>query len=205
MFHLLSPPDSHQGGKSVLVDGFRAAHLLKLAHPACYELLSTLPIPTHASGGPDTLIRPTVARPVLEHDIDGHLAIVRWNGDDRAVIGQGLAWQGEVQLDDGRLVDKVTGFYEALKVWERLLRSEDSQYWFQLESGKPMSKQLALICLNTLLTSLLNLSVFDNQRVLHGRSSFTGSRRMCGAYIAGDDYLSRLRTLTRKIEQKNWP
>jgi trimethyllysine dioxygenase len=140
MFHLLSPPDSHQGGKSVLVDGFRAAHLLKAAHPACYELLSTLSIPTHASGGPDTLIKPKIARPVLEHDAYGKLAIVRWNSDDRAVVGQGLAWQGEVQLDDGRVVDKVQGFYEASKVWEKLLRAEDSQYWFQLEASKPMSE-----------------------------------------------------------------
>lgn len=140
MFHLLSPSESHEGGKSTLIDGFRAAHLLKLAHPALYELLSTLPIPAHASGGPDTLIKPVIAKPVLEHDANGQLAVVRWNSDDRAVIGQGLAWQGEVQLDDGRVVDKVQGFYEALKVWEKILRSEDSEYWFQLEAGKPMSK-----------------------------------------------------------------
>lgn len=155
MFHLLSPPESHEGGKSILIDGFRAAHLLKLAHPALYELLSTLPIPTHASGGPDTLIKPLIAKPVLEHDANGQLAIVRWNSDDRAVIGQGLAWQGEVQLDDGRVVDKVQGFYEALKVWEKLLRGEDSEYWFQLEAGKPMSEYCFLLAglTPTILTS----------------------------------------------------
>lgn len=41
----------------------------------------------------------------------------------------------------------------------------------------------------------LPLLVVDNYRVLHGRSAFTGKRRMCGAYIGGDEYRSRLRVL----------
>jgi len=36
---------------------------------------------------------------------------------------------------------------------------------------------------------------FDNWRVLHGRSSFTGSRRMVGCYIGYDDYKSRVKVL----------
>ena len=34
-------------------------------------------------------------------------------------------------------------------------------------------------------------AVFDNWRVLHGRSSFTGKRRLYGAYINRDDYVSK--------------
>ena len=41
-------------------------------------------------------------------------------------------------------------------------------------------------------------AVFDNLRVLHGRSAYTGSRRLCGAYVNGDDYRSRLRGLERQ-------
>lgn len=55
--------------------------------------------------------------------------------------------------------------------------------------------------------------VFDNWRMLHGRSQFTGKRRMCGGYgiyylitslsnfstnempVNNDDYISRLRLL----------
>ena len=57
--------------------------------------------------------------------------------------------------------------------------------------------------------SMLNKLVFDNWRILHGRSSFTGNRRMCGGYskppfffygvgpnqiclVNRDDYMSRL-------------
>lgn len=42
-------------------------------------------------------------------------------------------------------------------------------------------------------------SVFDNHRVLHGRSAFDGKRRMCGAYVGMDDYRSKLAVLTEKF------
>lgn len=42
----------------------------------------------------------------------------------------------------------------------------------------------------TLLTRFF-LPVFDNWRVLHGRSSFNGKRRLCGAYVNRDDFISK--------------
>lgn len=39
----------------------------------------------------------------------------------------------------------------------------------------------------------------DNHRVLHGRSAFTGKRRMCGAYIGIDEYRSKLAVLAEKF------
>ena len=49
-------------------------------------------------------------------------------------------------------------------------------------------------------------AVFDNHRVLHGRSSFSGTRRLCGAYVSGDDYRSRLAGLRRQFgkEREGW-
>lgn len=44
-----------------------------------------------------------------------------------------------------------------------------------------------------------SIAVFDNLRVLHGRSAYSGSRRLCGAYVNGDDYRSRLRGLRRQF------
>ena len=35
---------------------------------------------------------------------------------------------------------------------------------------------------------------------MHGRSPFTGSRTMCGAYVSADDWLSRRSALTKKYE-----
>lgn len=37
--------------------------------------------------------------------------------------------------------------------------------------------------------------VIDNERVMHGRSSFTGERRMCGAYIGKEEWRSLLTVL----------
>lgn len=39
----------------------------------------------------------------------------------------------------------------------------------------------------------------NNHRVLHGRSAFTGKRRMCGAYIGLDEYRSKLAVLKERF------
>jgi trimethyllysine dioxygenase len=41
--------------------------------------------------------------------------------------------------------------------------------------------------------------VLDNHRVLHGRSAFTGKRRMCGAYVGIDEYRSKLAVLRERF------
>ncbi|GAA5926836.1 uncharacterized protein JCM15063_000382 [Sporobolomyces koalae] len=176
LFHLLSPATSHTGGHNLLVDGFRAASILQQRHPEAHSLLSTIPIPAHASGSGSASIpsgvhmRPLRQFPVLNYDQDGQLVQVRWNGDDRAVLGGPGALEG----------DKMDEWYEALRVWETILRSEESQLWTRMEMGTAI--------------------IFDNVRVLHGRSAYSGKRRLCGAYINGDDYRSRLIGLSRQFE-----
>ncbi len=64
---------------------------------------------------------------------------------------------------------------QAHHTFNRYVRDPAFEYRFQLEPG----------------TVLL----FDNQRVLHGRTAFTGHRRLIGCYLHGDDYRSRLRGL----------
>ncbi|GAA5948797.1 hypothetical protein JCM3765_003904 [Sporobolomyces pararoseus] len=178
LFHLLSPSTSHKGGHNLLVDGFRAASILRSSHPSLYELLSTLPIPAHASGSGSASIpsgvhmKPLKRYPVFNHDENGELVQVRWNGDDRAVVG-GEAFAGE-RMDE---------WYEALRVWEGILRSDESQLWTRMEMGTAI--------------------IFDNIRVLHGRSGYSGERRLCGAYVNGDDYRSRLRGLEKQFGEKS--
>ncbi|CAJ2508251.1 Uu.00g094370.m01.CDS01 [Anthostomella pinea] len=64
-------------------------------------------------------------------------------------------------------------WYAAARKWNEILRRKSVEYWFQLKPG--------------------NVLIFDNWRVLHGRSAFTGVRRMCGGYINRDDFVSRWR------------
>ncbi|KZT73518.1 mitochondrial protein [Daedalea quercina L-15889] len=73
----------------------------------------------------------------------------------------------------------VEEWYDAIKKWHQLLTSADSEYWIQLSPGTAV--------------------VVDNHRVLHGRSAFTGKRRMCGAYIGVDEYRSKLAVLGEKF------
>ncbi|KAL8276320.1 hypothetical protein RQP46_011286 [Phenoliferia psychrophenolica] len=134
LFHLLSPQSSHSGGHNLLVDGFRAASLLKSLHPSHYALLSTLRIPSHASGSgskssPSGVhMAPLVAQPVFTHDADGELVQIRWNGDDRDVVG-GKAFEG-----------KMEEWFEALRVWEGILRAEESELWTVMETGTAVRK-----------------------------------------------------------------
>ncbi|KAF9765589.1 hypothetical protein IL306_002096 [Fusarium sp. DS 682] len=53
-------------------------------------------------------------------------------------------------------------WYAAARAWNEILRRKESEYWFKLEPGK--------------------IVIFNNWRVLHGRSAFKGIRRICGAY-----------------------
>ncbi|KAI1332085.1 Trimethyllysine dioxygenase [Xylariaceae sp. FL0255] len=168
-FHLLShvDPSSQEGsgtslgGKSLLVDGFHAAEILKKEDPKSFDVLAAVNLPWHASGNEGITISPHKLYPVLEYDnAKKTMHRVRWNNDDRGVVPFGSKYTPEE-------------WYGAARKWYSILRRKDIEYWFQLKPG--------------------NVVIFDNWRVLHGRSAFTGVRRMCGAYINRDDFISRWR------------
>ncbi|KAF2280155.1 Trimethyllysine dioxygenase [Westerdykella ornata] len=62
-------------------------------------------------------------------------------------------------------------WYAAARKYNALLKKKRNEYWEQLTPG--------------------NILLFDNWRVLHGRSAFTGKRTICGAYVSRDDWVSR--------------
>ncbi|RAL09924.1 putative trimethyllysine dioxygenase TmlH [Aspergillus homomorphus CBS 101889] len=70
---------------------------------------------------------------------------------------------------------ELTKWYTAARHWNEILTRSKHQIWIQLEPGMALT--------------------IDNWRMLHGRSAFTGKRRMCGGYINNDDFLSRYRLL----------
>lgn len=69
-FHLLSHTDSGAradlGGRSLFVDGFRAAEILRKEDPDAYEVLAGVRVPWHASGNKGITIAPNRSYPVLE-------------------------------------------------------------------------------------------------------------------------------------------
>ncbi|CAO3635575.1 unnamed protein product [Cunninghamella echinulata] len=80
-------------------------------------------------------------------------------------------------------ISELDYFYDALFKWNQLLTNANNEYWDPLAPGRVVT--------------------FDNWRVLHGRSAFTGHRRICGAYFPWDDYKSRARTLRLTSKEKN--
>ncbi|PHH83782.1 hypothetical protein CDD82_2654 [Ophiocordyceps australis] len=75
-------------------------------------------------------------------------------------------------------------WYKAARKWEAILERRSSQFWVQLEPGRVL--------------------IFDNWRVLHGRSAFEGLRRICGGYINRDDFVSRWSLTNHPRQQVIW-
>ena len=129
IFHLLSHPrPPGQGGESLLVDGFHAAKVLRTTKPELYETLTRLAIPCHASGTKNHILRPIISQPALRLDENGELAQVRWNNEDRGVLGQGWSAQD------------VRDWYTAARAFEEILRSKESEFWLQLTPGTMISE-----------------------------------------------------------------
>lgn len=71
--------------------------------------------------------------------------------------------------------DVVQRWYVAHRELTAELRRPENELWVKLNPGKVI--------------------FIDNQRVLHGRDSFTGLRKICGCYLTRDDILSAARGL----------
>jgi trimethyllysine dioxygenase len=70
---------------------------------------------------------------------------------------------------------RMSAFYRALKLFNQLINDPANEITMRLAPG----------------TALL----FDNWRTLHGRRSYQGFRRLCGAYLNKEDFESKLRVL----------
>lgn len=165
-----TPSAQSLGGESLLLDGFAAASNLRAKDREAYTTLSSIRIPTHASGNADLSISPSrypgVGFPVFNHYEKASepssrelpetspgpksLAQVRWNNDDRAT------------KTDWDSIKGMENWYGAARQWVTMLRNGGLEIEFKLEPGMPL--------------------IFDNWRMLHGRRAFRGKRRICGGY-----------------------
>lgn len=186
MFHLLSHTDG-TGGESLLVDGYHCAYLLQREDPAAFEILCTTETPFHASGNDGVSIRPRNARvfstrkqkvkewtPKRNERHSPLVDQVRWNRYDRGTWGGSLSSKHDSISNFANITGAML-WYDAARKWTQVLKRSENEYWAQLEPGRPI--------------------IIDNFRMLHGRSAFTGNRRMCGGYLNRDDYMSRLTNL----------
>jgi len=68
---------------------------------------------------------------------------------------------------------KMSHLYSGIRYLDRFFNNPDFQWQHQLKPGEML--------------------VFDNWRLLHGRGAFEGKRKMAGAYINREDFVSALR------------
>ena len=128
IFHLVS--HTGKGGTTLLLDAFYAANLLSTLHPTSYSSLSRLRVPFHSSGTEGILLRPATDQPVLRHDEQGQLIQVRWNNEDRGILG--ARWRPE----------ELRAWYQAARQFEELCRNDDAEYWMQLRPGTVLGTRL---------------------------------------------------------------
>ena len=175
-FHVLSHTHG-SGGASLLVDGFRAARILRLESPDAFHALCTVKINAHSSGNEGICIVPSGRFPVFvtketsssSPDVPAEVVQIRWNNEDRA------------SLPADRPED-VAKFYAAARKWVEILRRLESEYWVQLKPGRVLSKFACRTDVTNGWAYVQFFAAFDNWRILHGRSAFTGDREMCGGY-----------------------
>ncbi|PYH88215.1 trimethyllysine dioxygenase TmlH [Aspergillus ellipticus CBS 707.79] len=72
-------------------------------------------------------------------------------------------------------IEDQQAWYAAARHWDEILQRDNVRIRNYLQPGTAI--------------------IFDNWRMLHGRTQFTGKRRLCGGYVNNDDFLSRYRLL----------
>ncbi len=81
MFHLVK--FEGEGGKTVIVDGFKVAQELRNTYPEVYHFFLTTPIPFHYIDKDHYFYH---KKPIFEHSENGELLRVSFNNDDRATV-----------------------------------------------------------------------------------------------------------------------
>lgn len=166
--------DAGAGGRSTLVDGFAVADALRDAAPRAFELLASVPMPwvRHRSAGVDQ------GAPV---DLRAEAPVIRLDRDGAPC---GIRFHerslGTIDPEEGgpELVDAC---YRALIAFVGLIRDPAFQWRRHLAPGEAL--------------------VFDNQRVLHGRTGFTadaGRRHLRLCTVDRELVHSTLRLLRRQ-------
>jgi trimethyllysine dioxygenase len=158
LFHLLK--HEGEGGNTLLVDGFYIAERIKMDSEKYFKVLSSTPVPTHSAGEQGTFIMPTPRKgfPIIQ---------CRPNSQIPYQIRYNNADRSVLSGEFFSAQD-IENFYDALFLWTKYIENPENEIRIKMKPGRAV--------------------ILNNWRVLHGRSAFTGYRRMCGAYLNNDDF-----------------
>lgn len=169
-FHCLAA-SSEGGGESILVDGFKAAEILKQSDIESFDILRRVPVFFQRLSLPEEDMR--ARGRIIVTDIDGDIEGVRFT--DRTIPPQ--------DLPD----EYVEPVYRAIKALWKIVNSDALIFIYLMQPG--------------------DLHVFDNQRVLHGRTAFDpakSKRHLQQCSVNRDEFHSTLRTLAAQHDHAAW-
>lgn len=160
------------GGHTLLVDGLAVAESLRAAHPDTFNALAATPLQYHHTDSVHQLR--AWHTPIALDPLTGAVTGIRFNNDDRAPVALPSKALGDVPVS-------MPALYVHIRRMLAALRSPAHELWMPLRPG--------------------TLLIFDNQRILHGRSGFSGAsgRILSGAYVGRDEWQSRFRSVTRVL------
>ena len=172
---------SGTGGKSILVDGFKLAEEIRKNNPEHFEILTSIPFTYHYSNSEHKYLNATQS--IVLDPTTGEVIRLHFNNSRRLPLSSS-DFKSLLQLPlstTSGSVSPIKKMYAALQTFIGTTRSESLQYRFQLEPG--------------------NLLTFDNHRMMHARTTFTGQRQMCGCYINKNEWVGKLQMLREKYSE----
>ena len=153
------------GGESILVDGFKLAEVIQKENPDHYHILSTVPFGFHYTDKNNKYLSSFI--PFTIDTRSGKISQVHFNNYDRLPI-DAVSMQALLKVKPH---GSITDIYRAIQTFTKTMRDERYQYRFRLEPGRAV--------------------IVDNHRLLHARTAFTMTRRMCGGYVNREDWRSK--------------
>lgn len=160
------------GGESILVDGFKLAEEIRKKNPEHFRILSTVPIPYHHTCKVHSFRNSNVT--FITDPKTDRVTRVHFNNIDRAPLDAACV-ESLQQLGGESGPVSILKLYEAMQTFIKVMSDESFQYRFYLEPGKPLT--------------------FNNHRLLHARTAFTGKRTLCGCVLNEEEWSSKMRVL----------
>ncbi|KAK6195214.1 hypothetical protein SNE40_000687 [Patella caerulea] len=143
-----------EGGETLLVDGFQAAHKLRQDHEEDFNYLTHAIVPHEFVDKKSKDHYYSLGHVLSVAPTSRDLTHIRFNMYDLAPLS--TIPQADVKQ-----------FYTAYNRLRKNLVNPSNEFWLKLKPGMVL--------------------LVDNWRILHGRSSFTGKRVVCGCYINRND------------------
>jgi gamma-butyrobetaine dioxygenase len=169
--------DKLEGGESTIVDGYFVAEKIRREDPAAFRTLTTVDV-AHVFSSDKHFFR--FDGPVISLHPDGRVREMRYN---QALIAplEAVVASGE---ETGKALEAARELYRALRVFATETRSLDNLLHWRLRQGE--------------------LLVFNNRRMLHGRSGYNAvntRRHLEGCYLDYEEFTGRLKKLREKFAQ----